>query len=84
MSPLIGDVHLCNDSECQTPSALCAHPLRRRVKKKALSIAIRYHELSAKHPEEEPKLELPFGHKDPGYLNEILTSKSRVRMFPSA
>lgn len=55
----------------------CHHPFTRRPKKKALSIAIRYHELSGKHPHEDPKLELPNGHKDPVALKKLLTSEHK-------
>ena len=81
MPPVIDDIHPRNDDKAGAHSAPFAQPVPRRTRKKAVSIAIRYHELSAKHPDEEPKLELPYGHKDPLYLSRILTGQYLCSCF---
>ena len=46
----------------------------RQTRKKALSVAIGYHKLSAKYP--DYKVKLPYTNKDPSKLVELLTSES--------
>ena len=41
-------------------------------RRKALSVAVDYHELHAKHPEEKPSLKLNGTHEDPPRLKRLL------------